>query len=224
MPNWVFCNLSVTGTEDAVEAFDTAMRAPYPIFTYPEGQENRGYGHLDGKWAMSEGGEFSFWNALAPTDLVAYFTGDAWYGWNCANWGVKWDAKVEDEDSYTFPTGERQRTYRFDTAWSAPTGAFAAMCEKYPHLNLSLSYEEEQGWGGELESDGEGGVVVAEEYDIPDSHADYVKRDREDSCICTWYEDSDEFFDDCPTKTTEDESQTKIVENLAALTSEIISH
>lgn len=216
MPNWVFCTLSVTGTEDAVEAFDAEMRKPYPTFTYPEGEENRGYGHLDGKWSMSEGGEFSFWNALAPTDLVAYFTGDAWYGWNCANWGVKWDAKVEDEDSYTFPSGERQRTYRFDTAWSAPTGAFAGMCEKFPNLNLSLEFEEEQGWGGTIESDGEGGWSETESYDIPNSHADYASRDREDSCNCAWADDESDWYDDCP-REEEDEEKTIIVNDLTSL-------
>ena len=217
MPNWVFCNLSVTGEKDAVEAFDTEMRKPYPVFTYPEGQEERGYGHLDGKWQMSEGGEFSFWNALAPTDLEAYFTGDAWYGWNCANWGCKWDAKVEDEDSYDYPSGERSRTYRFDTAWSPPTGVFAALCEKYPHLELSLSYEEEQGWGGVLESDNEGGVIVAEEYDIPQSHADYVARDREDSCNCAWGDDESDWYDDCP-REEEDENAVIIVNDLTSVT------
>jgi hypothetical protein len=216
MPNWVFCNLSVTGEKSAVEAFDAEMRKPYPVFTYPEGQENRGYGHLEGKWQMSEGGEFSFWNALAPTDLEAYFTGDTWYGWNTANWGCKWDAKVEDEDTFTHSTGEEQRTYRFDTAWSPPTGVFVALCAKYTNLSLSLSYEEEQGWGGELESDDEGGVVETESYDIPDSHADYVKRDREDSCNCAWADDESDWYDDCP-REEEDESKTIIVTDLTSL-------
>ena len=92
------------------------------------------------------------------------------------------------------------------------------MCAKFPHLNFSLSYEEEQGWGGELASDDEGGIVEVESYDIPDSHAEYVKRDREDSCLCAWYEDSDEFFDDCPTKTFEDENKVIIVEDISTIT------
>ena len=63
------------------------------------------------------------------------------------------------------------------------------MCEKYPHLNLTLGFEEEQGWGGELQSDDEGGCYESESYDIPESHADYVARDREDSCNCAWADD-----------------------------------
>jgi hypothetical protein len=211
MPNWVFCNLSVTGEKSAVEAFDAEMRKPYPTFAYAEGEENRGYGHLDGKWTMTEGGEFSFWNAVAPTDLEAYFTGDTWYGWNSSNWGCKWDANIQDEDSYDFPSGEHQRTYRFDTAWSPPREVFVAICAKYPTLDFGLSYEEEQGWGGELDSDGEGGVVQTEEYDIPQSHADYDKRGNEDLCLCASESDPEEMYDDCPPAIEANLNENKLI-------------
>ena len=215
IPNWVFCNLSVTGEKDAIDLFDAEMRQPHPTFTYPEGQENRGYGHIDGQWKMTETEEFSFWNAVAPTNLESYFTGENWYGWNTANWGCKWDVNVEDEDTFEYPSGEWQHTYRFDTAWSPPTEAFTAMCAKYPHLNFTLGYEEEQGWGGELQSDDEGGVYQSEEYDIPSSHADYVARDREDSCNCA--NDEEEYwFSDCP-REDEDEEKTIIVKDLTSL-------
>lgn len=207
MPNWVFCNLSVSGTKELVEQFDADMKQPHPEHTSEDG---------DKKWAMSKGGEFSFWNAVAPTDVEDYFENNRWYGWNCDNWGCKWDANVEDEDTFTYPAGEENHTYRFDTAWSPPLGAFAAICAKYPELNFSLSYEEEQGWGGEVESDDEGGVIQVEEYDIPESHADYAKRDREDSCNCAWADDETDWYADCP-RGEEDESKTIVVEDLTSL-------
>jgi hypothetical protein len=212
MPNWVFCNLSVSGTKEEVETFDADMKKPIPVFAR---DPNNTWGHKEGVWDMSEGGEFSFWNAVAPSNLEEYFTGDNWYGWNSTNWGCKWDANVQDEDSYDFPTGEHQRTYRFDTAWSPPREAFVAMCAKYPTLDFGLSYEEEQGWGGELDSDGEGGVVQSVEYDIPQSHADYVARANEDICTCA-SEVEQFWFDDCP-REDEDESKTIVVEDLTSL-------
>lgn len=218
MPNWVFCNLSVSGEKSAVETFDAEMKKPHPTFVYPEGQENRGYGHLDGKWKMTEGGEFSFWNAIAPEDLESYFTGSQWYDWNNRYWGTKWDVNVEDKDDYIGTDGSYNITYRFDTAWSPPTEVFVALCEKYPNLDLTLGYEEEQGWGGELQSDNDGGWYRSEEYDIPESHADYVERGKEDCCNCA--EGDDEYwFDDCPREDEdEDESKTIIVNDLTSIT------
>lgn len=212
MPNWVFCNLSVLGTKEQVEQFDADMKQPHPDFIYPEA------GHIaeEKKWAITKGGDFSFWNAVAPTDLESYFTGSKWYDWNCNNWGCKWDVNVEDEDTFTFPSGEESHTYRFDTAWSPPTGVFAALCAKYPELNLTLGFEEEQGWGGELQSDEEGGVIQTEEYDIPESHADYVARDREDSCNCAWADDESDWYNDCP-REDEDESKVIVVNDLTSI-------
>ena len=215
MPNWVFCNLSVSGEKDAVEQFDSEMRKPHPTFV---AKPDEAWGHQDGMWQTTEGEKFSFWNAVAPTNLEHYFTGENWYNWNCANWGCKWDVDVEDEDSYesTDGSGDQNKMYRFDTAWSPPIEAFSAMCAKYTNLRFSLSYEEEQGWGGEVCSDDEGGIYVSEEYDIPSSHADYVARDREDSCNCMSGDDEEYWFDDCP-REEEDENAVIVVEDLTTL-------
>lgn len=210
MPNWVFNTMNVTGDADDVKTFIHEMATPIPAHIYPEG----GYIALEGKWETREV-VFSFWNAIAPTDLEAYFTGDTWYGWNIANWGVKWDAKIDensidDLDQYALADGTAGVTYRFDTAWGTPTEVFQALAKKYPHLAISIEFEEEQGWGGEYVAEG-GELSLVSEYDIPNSHADYAERGREDSCECSWGE-LDDMYDDCPAKMEQNTDESILVE------------
>jgi hypothetical protein len=54
--------------------------------------------------------------------------------------------------------------YNFQTAWSRPMPALQKLSAQYPDLLFTLSYEEESGWGGELEI--LRGLVISEsEYD-----------------------------------------------------------
>ena len=84
---------------------------------------------------------------------------NSWYNWNVRNWGTKWDVAVssgeEFPDTYVegpTPNGENLVAYyNFNTAWSPPMPAIAELSKQYPSLLFTLSYEEEQGWGGECE-------------------------------------------------------------------------
>ena len=85
-------------------------------------------------------------------------TDNTWYNWNVRNWGTKWDVAVSADDNYpdtyleTSPNGENLVAYyNLHTAWSPPMPAIAKLSEQYPSLLFTLSYEEEQGWGGECE-------------------------------------------------------------------------
>ena len=86
-------------------------------------------------------------------------TDKSWYNWNIRNWGTKWDVAVRDGDEYpdTYmegptPNGENLVVYyNFNTAWSPPVPALEKLSAQYPSLLLTLSYEEETGWGGEME-------------------------------------------------------------------------
>ena len=77
----------------------------------------------------------------------------SWYNWNITNWGVKWDVAVFDDNKYpdTELVIDTKDTlaYRFQTAWSIPDEAITKLSKQYPTLQLTLSYEEESGWGGE---------------------------------------------------------------------------
>lgn len=128
-----------------------------------------------------------------------------WWHWNVRNWGTKWDIAVHDGGGYrtTECDDEGDRLfYRFETAWSPVFEVLLKLSEQYPNLTFAYEYEEEQGWGGEATI--RNGVIVSEsEYDIPNSHEEYVSRDQE--CPCMWgdWENDELPFDDCPRQLSE---------------------
>lgn len=110
----------------------------------------------------------NWWNdteELAKTDK-------SWYNWNIRNWGTKWDVAVSDGEEHpeTYvegptPNGENLVVYyNFNTAWSPPVPALEKLSAQYPTLLFTLSYEEESGWGGEMELL-RGKVISISEYD-----------------------------------------------------------
>lgn len=191
--------MNVSGTAEDVQQFIGDMSKPIPTFKQKE--EGIGYGHVDGEY-ITEEVVFSFFNVIAPTDLKAYFTGDTWYGWNNTNWETKWDARcdektTDDLDQYVTEDGNANVTYRFDTAWSPPMPVFHALAEKYPNLEFDIEWNEEQGFGAEL-SGSAGELSLIREWDIPESHKDYM--DRGEDCQFCCDSDIEEMADDCPEK------------------------
>mgnify|MGYP003347895764 FL=1 len=82
----------------------------------------------------------------------------SWYSWNVTNWGCKWDVAVSDEEKYpdTYTEGivevndkQAMISYNFNTPWGIPDEALVNLSSQYPDLDITLSYEEETGWGGE---------------------------------------------------------------------------
>lgn len=185
MPNWVTNVLAVSGDKDQIEALLAQVSAPFVRKTHTFDEDNRNLVWVD----VQVETEFSFWNIVRPSDLDDYYADSNWYDWNIKHWGTKWDvdATVErSSDDYVL--------IRFDTAWSQPEEAIAALSEQYPSLTFSLEYEEEQGWGGETVWNAGVGVVV-ESWDIPTSHSDRTSKDRD--CFCEIF--GEKVFDDCPT-------------------------
>jgi hypothetical protein len=195
MPNWVFNHLSVEGSEREVAKLKAQVGVA--ITTNYENKEE-----------VNEKCIFSFMNILPPPadKLDEYYgthgfadgkkTGDTeynWYVFNNREWGTKWDAN----DVELLEDNKTSLHYKFDTAWSPPTPVIKELSRQYPELTITLSYEEESEWGGEIEYLA-GEEVNVTEYDSPSSHEDYVDRDREDSCVCGHEEDKSEWYDDCP--------------------------
>jgi hypothetical protein len=212
MPNWVYNHIDINGTPGDIEAFITKAAKPYKTYYKPWNEQ-------EPKEQLIE--EFSFWNFIAPDqdNLELYFetsgskpdptsptgyirTGDTpynWYNWNINNWGTKWDACEVSQERLT----DTNLSIRFDTAWDKPDPIFMAMTEQHPELTFDFSWEEEQGWGGEAQGY-EGEYSVRNEWDIPNSHEDYVALGREDSCNCATTGDLDYWYSDCPPLTEEE--------------------
>ena len=223
MPNWVFNSVVVSGDKLELDKLQAQLNQPFEKH-FPDSNFN----HETKQWENTPATQvysnpvFAFWNVVRPTDLESYYgeekekvgldnfmadftnaveKGESWYYWNLRNWGTKWDVAVVDDESYPETSMEivddNSIMYRFNTAWSPVPEIFEKLSEMYPTLEFQYEYEEEQGWGGEAVWLG-GECISQEEYDIPSSHADYVERDREDSCNCAHEDDQEYWYVDCP--------------------------
>jgi hypothetical protein len=118
-----------------------------------------------------------------------------WYNWNTRNWDTKWDAC--DVDLNIDP---KSIHLTFNTAWAPPEPVFQAICTMFPEININFWWEEEQGFGAKGYNE-DGAYTVSSNWDIPDSHQDYIDKGDEESCNCHQTDDEEDWFDDCPGKT-----------------------
>lgn len=200
MPNWVYNNLTIQGDTNDLDVFITKATA-----VRPEKLDEK-----TGKIVYTTEPEFSFWNFIAPpqeaVDSGEYFgthgfsggketgnTPNNWYNFQTTKWGTKWDAGNPDVTRVSPDVVN----ITYETAWSIPEPVMTAMVEQHPELDFSFHCEEEQGWGAEYS--GENGLLVeTNSWSEPSCHSDYAERDNEDSCVCSWQEDEDDWFEDCP--------------------------
>jgi hypothetical protein len=214
MPNWVYSNLTITdptGThEDRITSLVEQVGATYSIKKSFWDVETKTTKHA----IFEETDPFSFWNIDHPEgeDLVRYEESIGasgapffWYDWNNNNWGTKWDAG-EASMNQVSPTEVR---YFFETAWSPPIPVIATLSAQYPDLHIELQWEEEQGFGGTFVfTNGE--AEETDSYDIPNSHADHVARDKNCPCEDWGPEDS---FPDCPSRVENAEGMSSFSED-----------
>lgn len=223
MPNWVYCNLTVIGSPDDLDAVARQVAAPY----------TRGYTKMEFDEDTKEWGQkiivetidepvFSFWNIVRPSDeimdeyLTSHRDNSKRSGWipdgewatllgepstgdlsnHWYDWNIRnWGVKWDASDVEANTVGD-DLSYRFSTAWSIPHEAMLALSAQFVGVDFFLDYEEEQGWGGENHYSA-GDYTPLQEWDIPDSHDDNEKRDR--PCVCEWEPDDEEYwYDDCP--------------------------
>ena len=130
---------------------------------------------------------------------------NTWYNWNVRNWGTKWDVAVNADDKYpdTYIEGPTENGenlvvyYNMHTAWSPPVPAVQKLSAQYPSLLFTLSYEEETGWGGEMEIL-RGEVISISEYENKcrdcdsDNTMEYCDNDCGEICSnCNWLGEAD---------------------------------
>lgn len=92
----------------------------------------------------------------ARLDNISKHGAPSWYEWSTRNWGTKWDAY---ETRWAKPAlGGRLQEIRFQTAWSPPLPALAAMCASLG-ISCSCSYIDEGGGFSDYATIGPDGVV-----------------------------------------------------------------
>jgi hypothetical protein len=221
MPNWVFNSMVVNGSKSDLVAFRDKARKLSPHGITEDGvleykDENASeisfwnFIEPENKSAYFGASDYKpeGYDKLSSEEQFAItmkHESDGWYDWNVRNWGTKWDACDTSLDDNTEGKGPFLN-YNFQTAWSIPEAVFTAIVSQHPELSFDFSCEEEQGWGAEFTSSdaddvGEDGkptksLIMTREWDIPDSHQDYVDRDRE--CWACDNGDPDELYADCP--------------------------
>jgi len=213
MPNWVYNGLTAQGPKESVYKMKEQLNTPF--VDYIEATGDLAYGIKQTKYSNPV---FSFRNIIAPTNLEEYkkqpftFNGDertenpdSWYNFNIRNWGVKWDVAVSNDNEHPETYMEEFEDewtasvyYNFNTAWGIPLPALTTLSSQYPDLLFTLSYEEETGWGGEMEL--LRGVVISDnqygwkcrECDHTEEDTPYCEECEYDMCPkCGWGEPSE---------------------------------
>lgn len=154
MPNWCYNTLLIEAEPQVIAKIKAQLSAPY---------ESKHQDFPSEEWITETvQKDLSFWNITRPPDdktgeyhgTHGYANGEKqgdtewnWYNWNIHNWGVKWDASEPElaEES------EISLQYRFNTPWGVAEGAMLSLSQQYPDVGFNLEFEEETGWGGEVE-------------------------------------------------------------------------
>lgn len=165
MPNWVYNSLTIEDTPDVVNVIKEQLNKPFSYIHDTWDNETKDFGKKETFYSAPV---FAFWNIIKPDNLEEYHTTSDgtqlanplnWYNWNNAHWGTKWDVARADGREYddTELQDEVENgdnlvlVYRFNTAWSPPIPALLELSRQYPKTLLNLEWEEEQGFGGEVE-------------------------------------------------------------------------
>jgi hypothetical protein len=223
MPNWVFNGLTIEGNPEQVTKLQEQMNTPFVDSIKPNGDlafgiSQRKYVNpifsfrniisptdLEAYKAQPVRSELevSDENWWADTQKLS-LTDNSWYNWNIRNWGVKWDVAVPEDEKYPntymeeYDNGENKVVYyNFDTAWGIPDKALINLSSQYPSLLFTLSYEEETGWGGEMEF--LRGVIISQsEYENKCKDCDaedtleYCENECGEICSkCNWLGEAD---------------------------------
>jgi hypothetical protein len=175
MPNWCFNTLTIQGPKEQVDSIKKRLNTPFqkdydnwnpktqqmeiktalypnPVFAF-----HNIYNHIEA--GISDEDYMKQPDYSLPMAEQMQFRGSHWYDFNVREWGAKWDVGVSHDDEYPdtellehISKGEDQwLVYKFNTAWSPPAPAIEKLSKLVPNCVVTLSFEEETGWGGELE-------------------------------------------------------------------------
>ena len=198
MPNWVFNHLTVKGDSKDIDVVKAQLNSP---FSKEHTSWNPKTQTLDTATTTYSNPVFAFWNIVRPTDLYTYaqqsdpnadpkvaWSGDNWYDWNIRNWGCKWDVGISDNNEFLGTSMDELKDggvqYNFDTAWSPPSEAIEKLSSQHPNLTFKLYYEEEQGWGAEVEYINGQGKTILEYDDRCHECSEINSMDYCDDCGC----------------------------------------
>ena len=223
MPNWVYNGLTIEGNPDQVKSLITQMNKPFamvhdnwnvvtqkmevkqttypnPVFAFHNIYNHRDAGIADEVYLGQPPRDITF------EEQMQFKTND-WYNFNVREWGTKWDVAISEDNKYPNTTIEEAVNgenyvvhYNFETAWARPVPALEKLSAQYPTLLFTLSYEEETGWGGEMELL-RGEIISESEYETMCRECDntdcmeWCEECEDEVCIKCQYK----MIESCPT-------------------------
>lgn len=176
MPNHVYTNMSIEGTEEEVQNFFVTH------FTERDGES---YFDFETFYPMPEELKGTRAPSNLPADeskaLVDKYGVDNWYAWCINHWGTKWntyDNCIHDDNNISF-----------QTAWSLPDPIFARMAELYPSMTFNIKCVEDGGFFA--------GTILISEGVVESAVTEDFEEWREYACdILGWCESDDDDDDD----------------------------
>jgi hypothetical protein len=224
MPNWVSNGLTIEGNPEQVESLVKQLNKPF--VDYIDATGDLSFGIKQKKYvnpiisfrniiAPTDLEAYKKQPARADVDVndptwwektvEVSKTDNSWYNFNNREWGTKWDVAVAEDDKYsnTYMEGPVANGdnlvvyYSYETAWGPAIPAIEKLSAQYPNLLMTLCYEEETGWGGEMEFL-RGEMISQSEYDNMCKDCDatntleYCESECGEICsACNWLGEAD---------------------------------
>jgi hypothetical protein len=130
--------------------------------------------------------------------------GESWYGWNCENWGTKWEASIYSWEK----VNENCIKINFDTAWSPPTAFYEFLAGETEWYVTATYWEPGMGFVGRNCA----GDDECYEYSNAEDVEDIPEELIEEYNLRDQFEDEEEF--------DEDETDSEFIEGLEELKKE----
>lgn len=133
MPNHITNHLNVFGKKKDVEKF-------YEDNSLPNGTHlSFGCAVPEPNWETKE--------IAVGGQAMQIFSDEGWYGWRCKNWGTKWDAydhaDIQRKKGDLDGNEMLELKYIFLTAWSPPLPWLESVTKKYPTLEFTIKFYDE---------------------------------------------------------------------------------
>ena len=125
MPNWVIGKVKIKGDENSIKELVDFVKSDENVFDFnkivpmPKELETTVYPQ-SGK----------------NKELIAKYGFDNWYEFHNEKWGTKWNSNEAYFDKYT-------NEFIFQTAWSFPFPIIEELIAKFPKIDFSVEYADE---------------------------------------------------------------------------------
>lgn len=78
----------------------------------------------------------NIYNGNLGAEERAMYGENNWYDWSINNWGTKWNSNYSSVDA-------ENRTFTFETAWSAPVKVINRLSREFPDVKIVHEYADE---------------------------------------------------------------------------------